>query len=51
MFRAEHLAAERQHLFPQLERLVLAASVIVGNRQVAHRQERVGMFRAEHLAE
>ena len=50
VFRADHLAAERQHLLPQLERLVPAAGVVVGNRQVVHRLERVGVFRADHLA-
>ena len=41
-----HFAVEREHLLPQLERLVPAAGRVVGNCQVVHRGERVGVFRA-----
>ena len=46
MHWAECLAAERQHFLLQRERLVQAAGLIVGNRQVVHRADRVGVLGA-----
>ena len=50
MFPPESLPVEGQHLLAQLEGLVRAAGGGIRNRQVVHRQERIGMLRAVYLA-
>jgi hypothetical protein len=50
VFRAVHLAPERQRFLAQLESLVPPAGGGIVKRQVLHRRECVGVLLAEYLA-